>query len=105
MRVVSMSRWRITSAMSLRLTPARARRLAVVWRSTYAPILPSMGAYVLRHTTASRLARAGVSLKDIADVMRHRDIDTTRIYKIGRPSWRETIQQETGRGKRNMIQR
>jgi len=43
-------------------------------------ILPSMGAHVLRHTTASRLARAGVSLKDIADVMRHRDIDTTRIY-------------------------
>jgi integrase/recombinase XerD len=43
-------------------------------------VLPSMGAHVLRHTTASRLARAGVSLKDIADVMRHRDIDTTRIY-------------------------
>jgi site-specific recombinase XerD len=39
-----------------------------------------MGAHVLRHTTASRLVRAGVSLKSIADVMRHRDIDTTRIY-------------------------
>jgi site-specific recombinase XerD len=39
-----------------------------------------MGAHVLRHTTASRLVRAGVSLKCIADVMRHRDIDTTRIY-------------------------
>jgi len=43
-------------------------------------VLPSMGAHVLRHTTASRLARAGVSLKDIADAMRHRDLDTTRIY-------------------------
>ena len=43
-------------------------------------VLPSMGAHVLRHTTASRLVRAGVSLKYIADVMRHRDIDTTRIY-------------------------
>jgi integrase/recombinase XerD len=42
--------------------------------------LPSMGAHVLRHTTASRLARAGVGLKYIADVMRHRDIDTTRVY-------------------------
>ncbi len=42
--------------------------------------LPSMGAHVLRHTTASRLVRAGVSVKHIADVMRHRDIDTTRIY-------------------------
>ena len=36
-----------------------------------------MGAHVLRHTTASRLVRAGVSFKQVADVMRHRDIDTT----------------------------
>jgi site-specific recombinase XerD len=43
-------------------------------------VLPSMGAHVLRHTTASRLVRAGVGLKHVADVMRHRDIDTTRIY-------------------------
>ena len=42
--------------------------------------LPSMGAHVLRHTTASRLVRAGVSFKQVADVMRHRHIDTTRIY-------------------------
>jgi integrase/recombinase XerD len=42
--------------------------------------LPSMGAHVLRHTTASRLVRAGVNFKQVADVMRHRDIDTTRIY-------------------------
>ena len=42
--------------------------------------LPSMGAHVLRHTTASRLVRAGAGMKAIADVMRHQDIDTTRIY-------------------------
>ena len=42
--------------------------------------LPSTGAHVLRHTTASRLVRAGVSFKQVADVMRHRQIDTTRIY-------------------------
>ena len=42
--------------------------------------LPSMGAHVLRHTTASRLVRAGVSFKQVADVMRHCHIDTTRIY-------------------------
>jgi site-specific recombinase XerD len=42
--------------------------------------LPSIGAHSLRHTIASRLVRAGVGMKDIADVMRHRDIDTTRIY-------------------------
>ena len=39
-----------------------------------------MGAHVLRHTTASRLVRAGVSFKLVADVMRHRDIDSTGIY-------------------------
>ena len=43
-------------------------------------LLPSMGAHVLRHTTACRLVRAGVSIKEIADLMRHRDINTTRIY-------------------------
>jgi len=42
--------------------------------------LPSMGAHALRHATASRLVRAGVSIKAVADVMRHRDLDTTRIY-------------------------
>ena len=42
--------------------------------------LPSMGAHVLRHTTASRLVRAGVNFKQVADLMRHRHIDTTRIY-------------------------
>ncbi len=53
-------------------------------------VLPSMGAHVLRHTTASRLVRAGVSLKNIADVMRHRDIDTTRIYtKVDWPRLQE----------------
>jgi integrase/recombinase XerD len=42
--------------------------------------LPSMGAHVLRHAAAERLVRAGVSIKRIADVLRHRDIDTTCIY-------------------------
>jgi site-specific recombinase XerD len=42
--------------------------------------LPSTGAHVLRHTAASRLVRAGASMKEIADVLRHREIDTTRIY-------------------------
>lgn len=43
-------------------------------------LLPSMGAHALRHTTAGRLVRAGVSFKQIADLMRHRHIDSTRIY-------------------------
>jgi site-specific recombinase XerD len=38
------------------------------------------GTHVLRHTTATRLLRAGVSLKEIADVLRHRSLDTSAIY-------------------------
>jgi len=38
------------------------------------------GTHVLRHTTASRLLRAGADLKRIADILGHRSIDTTAIY-------------------------
>lgn len=36
--------------------------------------------HVLRHTAASRMLRAGVPIKRIADVLRHRCLDTTAIY-------------------------
>jgi len=36
--------------------------------------------HALRHTAASRMLRAGASLKRIADVLRHRCLDTTAIY-------------------------
>jgi site-specific recombinase XerD len=36
--------------------------------------------HVLRHTAASRMLRAGTPLKRIADVLRHRCLDTTTIY-------------------------
>jgi integrase len=38
------------------------------------------GTHVLRHSTASRLLREGASLKDIADLLRHRSVNTTTIY-------------------------
>lgn len=38
------------------------------------------GAHVLRHSFASRMLRAGASLKQIADLLGHRSIDTTTIY-------------------------
>jgi len=41
---------------------------------------PSMGTHILRHTMATNLIRKGASLKEIADVLRHRHIDTTFIY-------------------------
>ena len=36
--------------------------------------------HILRHTTASRLLAAGTPLKEIADILRHRCLDTTAIY-------------------------
>jgi site-specific recombinase XerD len=44
------------------------------------------GTHVLRRTTATQMRLAGCSLKQIADVLRHRSLDTTTIYtKIDRP--------------------
>lgn len=42
--------------------------------------VPSKGAHVLRHTAATRMVRAGTSLKEVADVLRHRNLETTMIY-------------------------
>jgi integrase len=36
--------------------------------------------HVLRHSVASRLLSAGTPLKEIADVLRHRSLDTSAIY-------------------------
>ena len=48
------------------------------------------GTHVLRHTAATRMLRAGVSLKEIADVLRHRSLDTTAIYaKVDRAALAE----------------
>lgn len=42
--------------------------------------VPSKGAHVLRHTAATRMVRAGASLKEVADILRHRSLETTMIY-------------------------
>lgn len=41
---------------------------------------PLAGAYVFRHTVASRMVRRGVSLKEVGDFLGHRSLDTTAIY-------------------------
>lgn len=41
---------------------------------------PSCGTHLLRHTLATRMVRHGASLKEIADVLGHRSLDTTAIY-------------------------
>lgn len=49
--------------------------------------LPDAGAHVLRHTLACRLVEQGSSLKEVADVLRHRSLETSRIYaKLDTPS-------------------
>ena len=38
------------------------------------------GPHRLRHSAATRMLRGGATLKEIADVLRHRSLDTTAIY-------------------------
>jgi integrase/recombinase XerC len=52
-----------------------------VIRQAYARAgLPYTRAHLLRHTVASRLLEGGSSLKEVADVLRHRSLNTTLIY-------------------------
>jgi integrase/recombinase XerD len=45
------------------------------------------GPHVLRHSLAQRLVQGGVPLKHIADLLRHRSLDTTTIYtKVDLPA-------------------
>ena len=49
--------------------------------------LPDSGSHLLRHTLACRLVEQGGSLKEVADVLRHRSLETSRIYaKLDTPS-------------------
>ena len=58
------------------------------------------GTHVLRHTAATRLHQHGASLKEIADLLGHRSIDTSMIYtKVDVPTlssvalpWPEKVQ-------------
>jgi site-specific recombinase XerD len=38
------------------------------------------GPHRLRHSAATRMLQGGATLKEIADVLRHRSLDTTSIY-------------------------
>lgn len=42
--------------------------------------MPRFGPHIFRHTIASRMNRKGVTFKQIADVLGHRQIDTVSIY-------------------------
>ncbi|MBS3800826.1 MAG: tyrosine-type recombinase/integrase, partial [Thioalkalivibrio sp.] len=50
------------------------------------------GTHVLRHTAARRMLKGGCSLKEIADVLRHRSLDTTAIYaKVDLPHLAQVV--------------
>jgi site-specific recombinase XerD len=52
--------------------------------------LASLGAHRLRHTAATQMLRNGASLPQIAQVLRHRHLNTTAIYaKVDRSRLRE----------------
>jgi site-specific recombinase XerD len=42
--------------------------------------LPRAGAHLLRHTLASHLVQHGATLKEVADVLRHRHLNSTGVY-------------------------
>lgn len=48
--------------------------------SDLAPLIPYTRVHILRHTLASRVLETGGTLKDVADMLRHRDLDTSMIY-------------------------
>jgi site-specific recombinase XerD len=55
--------------------------------------LASVGAHRLRHTAATEMLRGGASLSDIAQVLRHQQVDTTAIYaKVDRLALRTLAQ-------------
>ena len=62
------------------LARSRCVTLRVV-RQAYARAgLPYTRSHLLRHTMANRLLAGGSSLKEVADVLRHRSLNTTLIY-------------------------
>lgn len=60
----------ITSMAIQKLIKRAGRRIGLI----------NFSAHALRHTLACRLVENGRPLKEVADVLRHRSLETTRIY-------------------------
>jgi integrase/recombinase XerC len=61
--------------------PIGADLVRITIRQAYARAgLPYTRSHLLRHTMANRLLASGSSLKEVADVLRHRSLNTTMIY-------------------------
>jgi integrase/recombinase XerD len=59
---------------------SRVAITALVYRASIRSGLPRFGPHRLRHTAATEMRRAGVTLAEIGQVLRHRDIETTALY-------------------------
>lgn len=56
------------------------------------------GTHIFRHTMACRMAQGGAPFKEIADLLRHRSLDTTTVYaKVDLPSLRRVALPWPGR--------
>jgi site-specific recombinase XerD len=60
------------------LTPGAVR--AIMGRACARAGLPRLGAHRLRHTLASDLLRAGSSLTEVGQILRHRNVASTMVY-------------------------
>ena len=61
--------------------PIGADLVRITIRQAYARAgLPYTRSHLLRHTMANRLLASGSSLKEVADVLRHRSLNTAMIY-------------------------
>ena len=61
--------------------------IAIATRALRAAGVQSGGAHRLRHTAATQMLRRGASMTEVAQVLRHRHVDTTAIYaKVDRDS-------------------
>ena len=73
------------------LSPSGVRR--VVHDACVRAGVPPVGPHRLRHTAATGMLRAGASLPEIAEVLRHRRLETTAIYaKVDRRALRSLAQ-------------
>ena len=52
----------------------------IVRRACRRARIPEVGPHSLRHTAATEMLRASVSLEEIAQVLRHRQLQSTAIY-------------------------
>jgi site-specific recombinase XerD len=71
-------------------TPLDTTAIQAAMRPAYAQV-PGCehwaGTHALRHTAATRLHRRGAALKEVADILGHRSLDTTALYtKLDVPS-------------------